>query len=186
MIGLNVLILSAMIAQIHSDISSSSLDRQPYCGLRSLFILLQLQGLAIHLDAIEQLLPASGSKGHSMADLQDAARGVGLRLKGIRVRERDLPLDRSSIAYMNYQGDGHFIVLRPVGTTGTMVQIIEPPNAPRIVDYTDLLAHPAWTGKLLVPESTTEHFFPWIVGAGVGMIAASASIVFRRVQGRRK
>jgi hypothetical protein len=79
----------------------------------------------------------------------------------VRFGRDDLPLRRPAIAYLSGLRAGHFVTLRPVGITGTMVQVIDPPDASRIMDYQPLLARPDWTGRLLVPRTAGDDLAEW-------------------------
>lgn len=54
------------------------------CGIIALHTLLSLEGRPIHIDALSTRLPAPTSRGHSMAELRDAARSFGLTLTGVK------------------------------------------------------------------------------------------------------
>ena len=85
-----------------------------------------------------------------MADLQTAASRLGLHLEGYRVSSGDAPLRWPVIAAIEGRGGGpgHYITLVPAGTMGRLVQVIDPPLAPRIVDYELILEScgnsPSW------------------------------------------
>jgi hypothetical protein len=65
---------------------------------------------------------------------------------------------------------GHFAVLRPVGTTGTMVQVLDPPNAPWIGDCTQVMSTKAWTGRVLIARD------PWPYRHVLAAALASAGL----------
>jgi hypothetical protein len=147
------------------------------CGITSLYLLLELSGKPTDLSVIERMLPSHTTQGYSLAELQAAAHRRGLSVRGVRLRRSDLPLDRPVIAYMRGPHTGHFVVLRPVGTTGTMVQIFDPPSPPRVLDYDRLLHHPGWTVRLLMPQTTYEQLTPyvWIVLTILPVLCAIAA-----------
>jgi len=127
--------------------------RPPDCGMNALYLLFRSMGEPTGLGEIEQALPERLEDGYLMAELADASRALGRPLRGLQIQPEDLPLDRPAIAYLIVSGRGHFVVLNPVGQTGTMVQVLDPPNPPTVVDYDRLLSGPAWTGLLLIPPS---------------------------------
>jgi ABC-type bacteriocin/lantibiotic exporter with double-glycine peptidase domain len=131
------------------------------CGLKSLWLVLRLSHRPANLGRIERALPARSQAGYSLAELAQASRACGLRVRGMRFGAGDVPLDRPAIAYLRGPTEGHFVVLRPVGVTGTMVQLIDPPDDPRIIDYEELLSRPDWTGRILVPQTMGEVLRPW-------------------------
>ncbi|APW61420.1 hypothetical protein [Paludisphaera borealis] len=68
----------------------------------------------------------------------------------------------------------HVTVLRPVGTRGTMVQVIDPPAPPWITDYDRLFINNVWTDRILIPRP------PWYSPAGATgrmAMAGMASVV---------
>lgn len=135
--------------------------REPNCGLNALFLLAKLSGGPADLGRIERALPARRAGGYSMAELRAGGRAVGLDLQGVRFGKRDVPLDRPAIAFLDTPGEGHFVALQPVGSMGTMVQVLDPPYAPALVDYSQLLARRSWSGRLLVRRTTAEYLTSW-------------------------
>ena len=131
--------------------------REPNCGLNALFLLAKISGEPTDLARIERTLPLRRVGGYSMAELRAGGRALGIDLRGVRFGKGDIPLDRPAIAFLDTPGEGHFITLQPVGTMGTMVQVLDPPYAPAVVDYSQLLARPSWSGRLLVRRTTGEY-----------------------------
>jgi hypothetical protein len=120
-----------------------------------------------------------------MADLQSAASIYGVGLRGARLRREDFPLDRSVIALLSTEGDGHYVVLQPVGTTGTMAMIFDFPRPPRIVDYASLSDSEGWDGLALVPARPWESAFPYSVGIAASVLVTSLSYrLHARLRGR--
>lgn len=122
------------------------------CGINALFILLHLEGRPVALERLLSALPARQPAGYSMAELAAASRSCGLVLEGVRFQGGVRPLRHAAIAFLQDGRGGHFTVLRPVGNTGTMVQVIDPPHVPRVVDYDRIVTARAWTGQILVPR----------------------------------
>ncbi len=89
-----------------------------------------------------------------MADLRDAARAHGLVLTGVTLRRDGAAPDRPALVFMKREGHGHFLIIRPVGHSGRLVQIIDTIGDPSITDAAELYATPQWTGIALVP---TRH-----------------------------
>ena len=125
---------------------------KPDCGVNALFILLRVEGRAVLLEALISALPPRHPDGYSMAELSAAAKSFGLELEGIRFGPGDKALERSAIAFLKSAKGGHYVVLRPVGSTGTMVQVIDPPNAPWIADYDRIFAVKSWTNRIIYPR----------------------------------
>lgn len=61
------------------------------------------------------------------------------------------------------------MVVRPVGHTGKLVQVLEANTIPVIVDAKDLFSSPEWTGLALVPSRPN---WPARILGGVSAIAA--------------
>ncbi len=138
------------------------------CGVNALFILLHLEGRPVTLDRLLSGLPPRRPDGYSMAELVTAARSLGVDLEGVHFARGDKALTRPAIAFLKQGKGGHFAILRPVGTTGTMVQVIDPPSPPWIADYDRVLAAKPWTGRILVARK------PWIVRNVVPLLMAVA------------
>lgn len=140
----------------NADAAGPEDGTKPDCGVHALFILLRLEGKPVTIDRLDSALPPRRPEGYSMAELAVAARSVGLNLEGVRFEKGDKSLARPAIAFLKSDEGWHFTVLRPVGTTGTMVQVIDPPSAPWIADYDRVLSSKRWTGRILIPRE------PWI------------------------
>jgi len=106
-----------------------------------------------------------------MAELAAAARSLGLELEGVRLGREDIPLGRSAIVFLKDARGGHFAVLRPVGTTGAMVQVIDPPHVPWITDWDRLFAAKSWTSRVLIRRD------PWMVRNKIPLLMALAGCV---------
>jgi hypothetical protein len=150
------------------------------CGINALFMLLRLEGVPSTLDRIRSTLPLRNPAGYSMTELAIAARSLGVDVEGVRFVKGDKPLTHAAIAFLKVGNEGHFAVLRPVGTTGTMVQVIDPPSHPWIADYDRLFAAKQWTGRIIVAQGPRiARKGPLIVVALAG-ICLIAIAVYRR------
>jgi ABC-type bacteriocin/lantibiotic exporter with double-glycine peptidase domain len=141
------------------------------CGANVLFVLLHLEGRPVTLDQLERALPPRRTKGYSMAELAAASATLGLRLDGARFDKGDQVLTRPAIAFFKSAKGGHFAVLRPVGTTGTMVQVIDPPRVSRICDYTQVLSAKSWTGRILIVRDA------WVLRRKTPLLIALAGCI---------
>jgi Peptidase C39 family len=151
------------------------------CGTVALYLLLHAEGRVGSLRAVQSLLPGAASEGHSMGDLRDGARAFGLALQGVGLPKEDRAIDRPMIVFLKRVQVGHFVFLRPVGPTGKLVQVVDPPFATAVMDKADLFAMPEWTGLALVPSG--EHRLWW---AGCGLFGAAAiAMVWHRAFARR-
>ncbi len=144
------------------------------CGVNALHVLLNLEGRPATVDRLLSALPARHPDGYSMAELAAASKALGLDLDGVRFSRGDKPLTRPAIVFLNDAKGGHFAVLRPVGTTGTMVQVIDPPAVPWIADYDRVVSTKSWTGRILTPREpwALRHARPLLI-ASVGVVVAA-------------
>ncbi|GAC1475713.1 MAG: hypothetical protein NVSMB9_28700 [Isosphaeraceae bacterium] len=155
-LGLIVVLASAVNARAAGPEETTKLD----CGVNALFVLLRLEGRPVTLDRLLAPLPPRRADGYSMAELSAASGSLGLSLEGVRFARGDKALDRPAIAFLKDVKGGHFAVLRPVGTTGTMVQVIDPPHAPWIADYEQVLGAKPWMGRILVTRGSRATPLP--------------------------
>jgi len=122
------------------------------CGAYALYDMLQLEGRPTQLEEIRSILGAPGADGRSFLELREASRRCGLMLDAVV-----LPRKRSVIAgpillFVKTQPEGHFVVVRPVGHTGRLVQWLDGDRPPIVLDADLLFASPWWTGLALVPH----------------------------------
>ncbi len=165
--SLVVLVAHPTCAQAAASDESTKLD----CGANALFVLLRLEGRPVTLERLVEALPARDPKGYSMAELAAAAHTCGLDLDGVRFGKGDKPLTRPAIVFLQDAKAGHFAVLRPVGNTGAMVQVIDPPYAPWIADYDRVIASKPWTGRILTPRDNVRAWGTVVAAtAGVALI----------------
>ena len=128
----------------------------PDCGTQSLYLLLRLEKIGVKLADLESTLAPMSETGHSMSELRDAGVKLGLRVRGIRLSEVSPNFDRPLLARLNRDPHGHFVVVRGVGHSGRLVQVLDPNLEPRIMEVSDLLKSPEWTGYVLVPIRTSS------------------------------
>ncbi len=164
-------------ARADDDVPSFASD----CGTNSLYFLLRLMGRRTSLADLGRELVDRSGKGVSMLEIQAAARKLGVGLSGRLVNCSDLPSDRPAIAYPQYPGEGHYIVVEPVGVHGTMVQIYDSPHDPVVVDKSDLCARPGWTGRVLLPTRWLDHVPAWIAATTI-VLGLSAWITRRKTR----
>lgn len=162
--------LIAALLVVDSRAARPETNQGADCGLNALFVLLRFEGRPVSLARLGSALPSPVPGGYSMAELSEAARSLGLELEGVRFTKGDKPIDRPAIALVRDGRGGHFVVLRPVGTTGTMVQVIAPPRVPWITDYDRLVASRPWTGLILLPRD------PWLLRYALPLLFAGLGI----------
>ncbi len=157
----------------------------PDCGAACLYALLLSQDQSVDLETIQRDLSPYGHGNYSMDELRYVAGRHGVELIGTKYGRGDLPLDQPAIAFMRGSANGHFVLLRPVGTTGTMVQVLDPPRAPQIVDYDRLFQSASWTGQILTPRSAFSSILGWLKLGLVAVVAAVAGrVLVRRIRRR--
>jgi hypothetical protein len=130
------------------------------CGTLALYSLLQIEGFPASLNVISSQLPPYRPAGYSMNELRIAARSLGLVLDGAFLGRSADPIDRPMLAFLKVDSKGHFLVIRPAGHTGKLVQVIDSNQPPRVMEKVDLVASEQWTGLVLAPRRTSW----WTVG----------------------
>jgi len=157
----------------------------PDCGWASLYSLLRLEGHSVTVSDIKRNLPPPDDDGYSMLELLEAASRCGLNLNGVRLVGNDQVIDRPMILFFDQKPHGHFLVARPVGHSGKLVQVLELGSPPDVLDQAQLLGSEQWTGLALVPASS--KFFGLFLGVG-GVVLVGALTVWtglKRQVGRR-
>jgi ABC-type bacteriocin/lantibiotic exporter with double-glycine peptidase domain len=170
---------------------SESTDIEPDCGLKALYNLMHLSDLEVDYVSIADALPPLHRDGYAIGELRDAASRLGMRTAAYRLRLADLPRDRPSLARLHVplRDAGHFVVFRPVGTSGRLVQMLSPPYVPRILDLVEITPRGNPELQVLVPVSLTESAVLWsrehsvvltilviAIVAGVGRIRSKRSL----------
>ena len=150
-------LLLLLVIAIHAEAAGTGEMTNLDCGVNALFLLLRLEGRPVTLDSLLSVLTSHDPQGYSMAELIVAARSLGVELEGVEFGKGNGALNRPAIAFFKDAKGGHYAVLRPVGTTGTMVQVIDPPRVPWIVDYDRVFSAKPWTSRILIRRDA------WIV-----------------------
>lgn len=182
----SALALAMVVAAPGTSYSDGSFT-PPDCGMNSLYILLGLNGIHVSLEDLHVLLPPRSNDGFSLQELRGAANRCGLELWGVRLTRDNLPLDRPVLAHFGAaQGRlGHYAVLVPVGETGTMVQMIDPPFHPKMIDYASMM--PAASSiKVLYPLRFWERRRFHVILVGVVLVAVALPLGMRGSRGYRK
>lgn len=153
------------------------------CGVAALYALLKVEGRSVKLAEVHQSL-AEGAEGLvTMKDLRDAAAGLGLILEGRKLTERP---SRATIAHVKL-GSGHFLVVRPVGTTGKLVQVLDGQRLPFVIDWENLARSELWSGVGLTPRPilARSHWLMAVSGAGLALVGGWGLTRKVRVRMRR-
>jgi len=160
-----------------------TVPRENQCGARSLYLLARIYGSeATFEDVLEALSDAPDPGGYSMLELRRAARQLGLRLEGVQVKDA-VTIDQPMIVFVNDRGHGHFMVLRPAGHTGRIVQVLDPSTWTVLRDREAVEASASWTGFALAPAD------PWrsvrrLAGLALGL--TGGGLLFVHVRERRR
>lgn len=157
-------------AATQGDEEAAGIDDVVDCGTMSLGALLLLEGYPAEPDLLLARLRPSSPAGPSLEELRDAAAAYGLKLRAVRLDNDERAVDRPMIVFFRRTGHGHFQVVRPVGHTGKLAEVIDPNWPPAIVDKAALFATPGWTGIALVPDRRPG----WAFRIAWGLIGGSA------------
>lgn len=154
------------------------------CGFVALCVLMQIHGHDAGPKRVSDALGSSKSAdGLSLAELRDAGRWVGFRLRGERISissEGDWPFDQPAIVHGHGQGRNHFFVVRPIGSNGRRVQIIDPPHEPVVVDSVvarELLG----PSRLALIHDSAWPPSAWMIGAGMVLFVSGLALLTIRV-----
>lgn len=159
------------------DVGGQPIGTAYTCGVLALDVLCRLEGVQAGPEPIRSHLPDAPA-GNSLAELRDAARLVGLELRGARLGTGDWPLDRPALVHLDEGRAGHFVVIRPVGHTGTLVQVIDPTRAVEVRDAAALFADRSWTGMALVPLRMRDRaWYRPVVVLGALFVTTSAYLL---------
>jgi hypothetical protein len=143
----------------------------PDCEVRALVILHHLEGRPVGPEEVAEHLPRpEPGWGRSLLDLQDAAGALGLTLRGVSLSE-PIRLDRPALVRLREGDHDHAVVVRPVGWTGRLVQVIDPTSGPRVMDASLLPALAGWNGRALIPSRAR-----WGGRMAGGMVLAGAGL----------
>jgi hypothetical protein len=122
------------------------------CGTVSLYHLLCLTGRSVDLSRLRSALGTAGAEGHSFRQLREAAGHFGLPVDAIVIPKQRSAIQGPVLLFAKLGRDGHFYVVRPVGHTGHLVQVLDGDRPPAVIDAERLFNSPAWTGLALVPH----------------------------------
>jgi hypothetical protein len=159
-------------------------DDRVDCGTISLGALLILEGHPIEPSILLDELGHSLPDGPSMAALRKAASAGGLTLRGVILNREDRAIDRPMIVFLKRSEHGHFQVIRPVGHTGKLAQVIDANLPPFVIDKRALFESPEWTGIALIPLRGPS--WPVLIAWAVAGVYASALFGWIAPQLRRR
>ena len=153
------------------------------CGPVALYALFRLEGRPTSIEAIAARLPKPRPESHSMRQLRDASRSLGLILDGAYLGKDTGPIDRPMIVFLKVDREGHFLVIRPVGHTGKLVQVIDANQPTRVMEKAELIASDQWTGLVLAPRRAN-----WPMLASLGLLGSTGLglLAFAFSRGRKR
>ncbi len=128
------------------------------CGIVSLYHMLTMSGINVDMIDLERSLPDPRSDGYSLQELIDCAKANRFSLMGIQLPGTDLAPQKQAIVFMDRKTHGHYIVIRPVGRSNRLVQVLDADGQPTIVDYEILRNKPDWTGIALVEKKVNVYY----------------------------
>jgi len=168
--ALGVSVLYSVATWAQSMPHDESEERFFDCGTLALYHLLPIEGRSPELASIGSRLPPMASTGYSMKEVRDAASACGLPLVGLRLKDPARELNRPMIVFFR---QGHFAVVRPVGHTGNLVQVLEGVNGSEIIDRDVLFHLPNWTGLALAPRDQSASVW---VGATLASLVGTGLV----------
>jgi Peptidase C39 family len=150
--------------------TAQSLD----CGTIALYQFARLEGLHPDLSDVRAHLPPRNPTGYSMLELQTAAGRLGMKLRGVRLRKSDRAPTSAAIVFLAQPGNhGHYVVIRPIGHSGKLVQVLDSIGSPILLDVAQMYEARQWTGLALVPERTNWFL---LIPVGISAILAGAFV----------
>ena len=157
-------------------------DKQAFdCGTLSLYILLRLEGKTTDLGQITSHLPPVPASGYSMKELRDAAHEAGLELTGVKLKNVGRLDDGPSILYLNKEGHGHFVVIRPVGHTGNMIQMFDSARYPTLLDVDSFRNSQEWTGLVLIKPARSRFVFYTGIAMSICLVSFGLLFLMKRL-----
>jgi hypothetical protein len=146
----------------------------PSCGVQCLMLLDGMRRISSGRGEASLLSEsiADATRPLSMWELITMGKSLGIELVGVDL-QNGRGLDRPTICYLKQGQHGHFVVIRPVGRSGTLVQVLDPNLAPYVMERSELVKLPGWTGLALVPE----RLVGWWRVAGVALLVGGVGLM---------
>jgi ABC-type bacteriocin/lantibiotic exporter with double-glycine peptidase domain len=119
------------------------------CGSLSLFLLMRMCGREVGLKQIHERLNSSDPRGVTMRAIMDASRVLKFPLRAVRYGPHSL-IREPALIHLSRGGRGHYAVVRPVGGSGTLLQMSDGFEEPRVLEMGKLYSSPYWNGLALV------------------------------------
>lgn len=141
----------------------------PDCGLRSLCLLLRLEGADARVADLQAALPEPSPQGYSLLELREAAAACGIDLAGVRLVDGPEAIRRAALVHLRQERADHFVVVRPLADGSGRFQVIDPDRPPAVLSAAKLRQSPEWTGFALIRGRSIR---PRHVVAGLAAILA--------------
>jgi hypothetical protein len=125
------------------------------------------------LEEVEAALGEGANRPVSMKELQVASQKLGFRLKGVALEPERHRLDAAALCYLRGNTPGHFIVIHPRSDSEDLIQVLDPNLAPYVMERSELVKLPGWTGLALVPE----RLVGWWRVAGVALLVGGVGLM---------
>jgi uncharacterized iron-regulated membrane protein len=146
-------------------------DGQWDCGTFALYHLLRLEGRPAELNRLRATLGASSPEGHSFRELREAAARFRSAVDAVVLPKQRSAIRGPTLIFLKDGSEGHFVVVRPVGHTGHLIQLLDGEKTPDVLDAERLFASRYWTGLALVPHRTNYFGLSTAGISGCCMIA---------------
>jgi len=131
---------------------------EPSCGAMCILVLARLQESTVDLPAIQAELGPPSFAGHSIKQMASALEALGMPCSAVSVLPSDWPIQGMGIFHTQNGERGHYVVVRPVGHSGQLAQVLDPTGSVLVEDYEALAQAPGWTGScLLIHSPRTKH-----------------------------
>jgi hypothetical protein len=150
------------------------------CGTNCVYMFLNIMGLRVRFSEVDALLPV-GPRGLSLAQLREASRRLGLRMKVVRATRHDL--DRIPLPVIMHltqfpqasskqqAGTGHFMILLSWDERG--YRVIDG-SFGTVYFFKPERLHEFWDGYLLVPNEAwtglNDLVAPFLAGVGASLL----------------
>lgn len=154
------------------------------CGTVAVYHLLRLTGHSLDLGGLRSVLGTPGPQGHPFRELREAAGHFGLAVDAVMLPKQRSAIQGPVLLFAKLGREGHFFVVRPVGHTGQLVQILDGDHAPSVVDAEKLFNSAGWTGLALVPHRPNLIVMA-ASGLTVGCLAVFAFRLWAQAQRKR-
>jgi hypothetical protein len=128
---------------------------------------MRLKGIPSSFERLRLAASTPGEHGQSLLDIKNLAARHGVDLLPVQLGPA---IDGPLILHLNRPPRGHFVVIRPVGHTGKLVQVIDGARDPVVLDLEALRQLDEWSGYALIPRRGPNRWV--VIPAASGAILA--------------